>query len=79
MLAKYRANPFKSMSPLEKQAFDILTLFCFRRFQDEFGKASQYKMCEMNPNEVIVQHYGSGITSKHKVFWDGKKASCGCK
>ncbi|KAJ8431011.1 hypothetical protein Cgig2_017189 [Carnegiea gigantea] len=73
MLETYRANPLGSMSPLEKQAFDILTPFCFKRFQDEFARASQYMMFEVNPYEFVVQHHGTGATSKHRVFWDVKQ------
>ncbi|KAJ8431012.1 hypothetical protein Cgig2_017190 [Carnegiea gigantea] len=71
-LETYRANPLRSMSPLEKQAFDILTPFCFKRLQDEFARASQYMMFEVSPYEFVVQHHGTGATSKHRVFWDSE-------
>ena len=79
MFETYRANPLRSMSPLEKQAFDILTPFCLKRFQDEFARTSQYMMFEVNLYELVVQHHGTGATSKHRVFWDSEKASCSCK
>ncbi|KAJ8424529.1 hypothetical protein Cgig2_000667 [Carnegiea gigantea] len=75
MLETYRANPLRSMSPLEKQAFDILTPFCFKRFQDEFARASQYMMFEELANQVkaysFCKHTGHNITCPHKEKFGG--------
>lgn len=67
------------MSPLEEQARNILTPFAFKRFQELFGRASQYLVIENFGNEFIMQHFKDGNSRKHKVSWDGTWAICSCK
>ena len=43
------------MSLLEEKARSILTPFALKKFQEEFGKASQYEIFEKIGNEFIMQ------------------------
>ncbi|KAL8144421.1 hypothetical protein V2J09_017453 [Rumex salicifolius] len=71
MLDKYRGSSLRTFSPLEEQAFDTLTPYAFRKFQEEFGRATQYLVSKYDINEYIVQYYKEGDTQKHKVSWNG--------
>lgn len=79
MLASYRNASLRTMSPLEEQAHGILTSFAFKKFQEEFGRASQYLVIQNIDNEFIMQHYTRGNTQQHKVLWDNKIARCSCR
>nr|GEY50426.1 protein FAR1-related sequence 11 [Tanacetum cinerariifolium] len=41
MLSKLRHPSLKTKSPLEEQAFEVLTPFAFKKFQEEFERASR--------------------------------------
>ena len=57
MLEKYRGSALRTMSPLEKQAHGVLTPFCFKKFQEEFGRATLYSLLFANGHEFVVRHY----------------------
>jgi len=44
MLDTYRGSCLRTLSPLEEQAYKVLTKFSFKGFQEELGRASQYKV-----------------------------------
>ncbi|KAL4575093.1 hypothetical protein LXL04_021934 [Taraxacum kok-saghyz] len=77
MLAKYQESHLRSLSPLEKQGYQVLTPFTFKKFQDQFAQAIQYSTHEENDTSFIVKHYKA--TRWHRVVWDGKMAKCTCK
>ncbi|XP_023750563.1 protein FAR1-RELATED SEQUENCE 11-like [Lactuca sativa] len=77
MLAKYQESHFKSLSPLEKQGYQVLTPFAFKKFQEQFAQAIQYSVREENDTSFIVKHYKAARC--HQVVWDGKMAKCTCK
>ncbi|KAL2925380.1 Protein FAR1-RELATED SEQUENCE 11, partial [Bienertia sinuspersici] len=74
-----RPIPVKSKSPLEEQAFGVLTPFAFKKFQDEFFRASQYSITHDQGNKFIVRYFQGETPTNHNVFWDGVTATCSCK
>ncbi|KAJ8436707.1 hypothetical protein Cgig2_027228 [Carnegiea gigantea] len=70
MTATVRPTSLKTRSPLEEQAFQVLTPFAFKNFQEEIEKASQYSIVHEDENEFILKHYKSN-GRMHMVFWDG--------
>ncbi|KAG5531650.1 hypothetical protein RHGRI_026317 [Rhododendron griersonianum] len=79
MLQKYRGSSLRTMSPLEEQAREVLTPFCFKKFQEEFGRATLYSLLHGDGHEFVVKYHKNVDSKKHKVFWDGETATCGCK
>ena len=78
MLAKYEDSHLRSLLPLEKQGYQVLTPFAFKKFQDQFAQSIQYSVAqEENCTSFIVRHYKA--TRWHQVVWDGKMAKCTCK
>ena len=67
------------MSPLEKQAHGVLTPFCFKKFQEEFGRATLYSLLCANGHEFVVRHYEKTNSKEHFIFWDGETTTCSCK
>ncbi|KAJ1436210.1 Zinc finger, PMZ-type [Sesbania bispinosa] len=63
----------------EYQAQDMLTPFAFKKFQEEFSRATQYLLFLDGTSDFIGQYYKEGGTQKHKVHWDKQVASCSCK
>ncbi|KAL4569221.1 hypothetical protein LXL04_024856 [Taraxacum kok-saghyz] len=58
MLAKYQELHLRSLSPLEKQGYQVLTPFAFKKFQDQFAQSIQYSVAqEENCTSFIVRHY----------------------
>lgn len=78
MTATVRPTSLKTRSPLEEQAFQVLTPFAFKKFQEEIEKASQYSLVHENGKEFILKHYKSN-SRMHTVFWDGSITLCNCK
>ncbi|XP_074313194.1 protein FAR1-RELATED SEQUENCE 11-like [Silene latifolia] len=80
MLDTYRGSSLCTSSPLEEQVYKIFTAFSFKKFQEEFGRATQYTVCEDDHTHVfIVQHYKELRTQKHNVVWNCDNISCSCK
>ncbi|KAL4591000.1 hypothetical protein LXL04_003948 [Taraxacum kok-saghyz] len=77
MLEKYQDSHLRSLSPLEKQGYQVLTPFAFKKFQDQFAQTIQYSTREEKETSFIVKHYKA--TRCHQVVWDGKMAKCTCK
>ncbi|KAK1408334.1 hypothetical protein QVD17_40011 [Tagetes erecta] len=77
MVAKYQELHLKSSSPLEKQGYQVLTPFAFKKFQDQLALAIQYSAWKENDTSFMVKHYEAARL--HKVVWDGKMAECTCK
>ncbi|XP_076925655.1 protein FAR1-RELATED SEQUENCE 11-like [Bidens hawaiensis] len=77
VLAKYQKLHLKSLSPLEKQGYQVLTPYAFKKFQYQLSLAIQYSACKENDTSFIVKHYKA--SRWHKVVWDGKMAECTCK
>ena len=63
------------MSPLVDQAHSFLTLYAFKIFQEEFGRATQYSVLQENCIEFVLQYYKDETNQRHKVLWDGKMKS----
>ncbi|KAJ8437381.1 hypothetical protein Cgig2_020400 [Carnegiea gigantea] len=57
MTATVRPTSLKTRSPLGEQAFQVLTPFAFKKFQEEIEKASQYLLVHDDGNEFILRHY----------------------
>ncbi|KAL2924953.1 Protein FAR1-RELATED SEQUENCE 11, partial [Bienertia sinuspersici] len=74
-----RPIPVKSKSSLEEQAFGVLTPFAFKKFQDEFFRASQYSITHDQGNKFIVRYFQGETPTNHNVFWDGVTTTCSCK
>ncbi|KAL2939847.1 Protein FAR1-RELATED SEQUENCE 11 [Bienertia sinuspersici] len=74
-----RPIPVKSKSLLEEQAFGVLTPFAFKKFQDEFFRASKYSITHDQGNKFIVRYFQGETPTNHNVFWDGVTATCSCK
>nr|XP_043633717.1 protein FAR1-RELATED SEQUENCE 11-like [Erigeron canadensis] len=50
--------PLKTKSPLEEQAYGILTPFAFNKFQVEFQRANQYSIvCVEESHEICMQFF----------------------
>ncbi|KAL2930387.1 Protein FAR1-RELATED SEQUENCE 11, partial [Bienertia sinuspersici] len=64
MIATLRPISVKSKSPLEEQAFKVLTPYAFKKFQEEFFRANILKG---QLQDIIM------------FFWDGVTTSCSCK
>ncbi|XP_058772071.1 protein FAR1-RELATED SEQUENCE 11-like [Vicia villosa] len=79
MLDTYRGSLLRSLSPLEEKVHNIFTKFAFTKFQKEFERATQYKICEEKRVEFIVNYYNEKQSQKHKVLWDGDVVGCSCK
>nr|GEW53836.1 protein FAR1-related sequence 11 [Tanacetum cinerariifolium] len=78
MLSKLRHSSLKTKSPLEEQAFEVLTPFAFKKFQEEFERASRYLVVHNDGDEFIITYF-DGDNKTHKVFWDGNIIMCSCK
>ncbi|XP_074277291.1 protein FAR1-RELATED SEQUENCE 11-like [Silene latifolia] len=57
MLDTYRSSTLRTLSSLERQAYKVFTTFSFKKFQEEFERATQYSICEEGDVVFIVQHY----------------------
>ncbi|KAI8535853.1 hypothetical protein RHMOL_Rhmol10G0206800 [Rhododendron molle] len=73
MLEKYRGSALRTMSPMEEQARGVLTPFCFKKFQEEFGRATLYLLVGKNGHEFILKYHEETTTKKRIVFWDGEQ------
>ncbi|XP_077215652.1 protein FAR1-RELATED SEQUENCE 11-like [Tasmannia lanceolata] len=76
MLETYRCSSLRTKSSLEEQAYDVLTPFAFKKFQEEFGRATQYSIIQENSNDFMVKHYKEINSQKHMIFWDGETTTC---
>ena len=79
MLETYRGSSLRTLSPLEEQAHSVLTPYAFKKFQEEFGRATQYSVLQENGIEFVLQYYKDETSQKHMVFWDGEMTTCSCK
>ncbi|XP_074294033.1 protein FAR1-RELATED SEQUENCE 11-like [Silene latifolia] len=79
MLDTYRGSTLRTLSPLEDQVYKVFTAFSFKKFQEEFELATQYKVCETDNMVFMVQHYKESRAQKHSVIWSGDDISCTCK
>ena len=79
MLDTYRGSSLRTLSPLEEQAYKVLTKFSFKKFQEELGRASQYKVHDETDMMYMVDYYKDPHSQRHKVFWNGDLVTCSCK
>ncbi|KAF7134987.1 hypothetical protein RHSIM_Rhsim08G0141700 [Rhododendron simsii] len=80
MLETYRGSSLRTMSPLEEQAHNILTPYCFKKFQEQFGRAALYSLIHEDGHRFVLKYYKETRYNKwHNVFWDGETAICSCK
>ncbi|KAJ8444019.1 LOW QUALITY PROTEIN: hypothetical protein Cgig2_020865 [Carnegiea gigantea] len=70
MLDTYRGSSLRTLSPLEDQAYKVLTKFSFKRFQEDLGRASQYKAHDETDMVYMVDYYKDPYAQRHKVFWN---------
>ncbi|KAL2944266.1 Protein FAR1-RELATED SEQUENCE 11, partial [Bienertia sinuspersici] len=79
MTATLRPISVKSKSPLEEQAFKVFTPLAFKKFQEEFFRASQYPIITKEGNTFIMRYFEGETPRNHSVFWDRVTTSCSCK
>ncbi|XP_074315207.1 protein FAR1-RELATED SEQUENCE 11-like [Silene latifolia] len=79
MLDTYRGSSLHTSSPLEEQVYKVFISFSFKKFQEEFDRATQYTVCLDHTHVFIVRHYKQLRTQKHIVVWNCDNISCSCK
>ena len=79
MLETFRGSSLRSMSLFEDQAYNVLTPYAFKIFQEEFWRETQYLVLQENGIEFVLQYYKDETSQRHKVLWDGKITYCSCK
>ncbi|CAO2821301.1 unnamed protein product [Amaranthus hypochondriacus] len=79
VIANLRPVPLNSKSPLEKQASEVLTPFAFKKFQEEFGRATLYTINQVERDVYLVKYFEGDNARQHKVLWDGYTMKCSCK
>jgi len=79
MTTNHSVRILKSKSPLEEQASRAFTPLAFKKFQEEFGRASLYSIVYMNGNEFVLRYYTESSEKNIIFFWDGQIARCSCK
>ncbi|KAK9704951.1 hypothetical protein RND81_07G022500 [Saponaria officinalis] len=79
MLDTYRGSSLRTLSPLEEQVYTRFAAFAFKKFQQEFKRATQYTVCEQDNLFFIVKHYKESDTQEHKVKWACDTITCSCK
>ncbi|XP_074288924.1 protein FAR1-RELATED SEQUENCE 11-like [Silene latifolia] len=79
MLDTYRGSSLRTLSPLEEQVYKSFTAFSFKKFQEEFERATQYTVSKDHNSVFWVQHYKESRTQKHGVIWNGDNINCSCK
>lgn len=68
MLATLRPVSLNTKSPLAEQAFNILTPFAFKKFQEGFERASQYLVVHFEGGEFIIRHSTAKIKKITRCF-----------
>lgn len=66
----------KTKSPLEGQAFEVFTPFAFKMFQDEFIRANQYSIIQVEGSAYIIRFFEGEKGMNRRVLWDGTTISC---
>ena len=79
MLETCRGSSLRTFSPLEEETHSVLTPYAFKKFQEKFGRATQYFVFQENGNDFVLQYYKDKTSQKHMVFWDGEMATCNYK
>ncbi|KAK9756380.1 hypothetical protein RND81_01G092900 [Saponaria officinalis] len=79
MLDMYRGSSLRTLSPLEEQVHKLFTAFAFKKFQEEFERATQYTVSMENSLAYMVQHYKELCSQKHIVTWYDDIITCSCK
>ncbi|KAL2937614.1 Protein FAR1-RELATED SEQUENCE 11 [Bienertia sinuspersici] len=79
MIATLRPISLNTKSPLEKQAFEVLTPFAFKKFQEEFSTGTSYTINQVDSNAFMVKYFERNTARTHKVFWDGQTMLCSYK
>ena len=64
---------------IEEQARRVLTTYAFKKFQEEFGRVTQYLVLQENGIEFVLQYYEEKTSQKHLVLWDGEMTGYNCK
>ena len=57
MLETFRGSSLRTLSPLENQAYNVLTPYTFKIFQKEFERVTQYSIHQENCIEFVLQYY----------------------
>ncbi|KAG5535968.1 hypothetical protein RHGRI_023678 [Rhododendron griersonianum] len=57
MLETYRGSSLRTMSPLEEQAHNVLTPYCFKKFQEQFGRAALYSLTHEDGHMFVLKYY----------------------
>jgi hypothetical protein len=52
MLETCRGSSLRTFSPLEEETHSVLTPYAFKKFQEKFGRATQYFVFQENGNEL---------------------------
>ncbi|KAL2935278.1 Protein FAR1-RELATED SEQUENCE 11 [Bienertia sinuspersici] len=79
VIASLKPVSLNTKSPLEKQASEVLTPFAFKKFQEEFARATMYTVKQGENNEFMVKYFEGNTAKQHRVFWDGHTMLCSCK
>ncbi|KAJ8439208.1 hypothetical protein Cgig2_003421 [Carnegiea gigantea] len=79
MLDTCRGSSLRTLSQLEDLAYKVLTKFSFKKFQEELGRKSQYKVHDKTDMVYMVDYYKDPHAERHKVFWNVDLVTCSCK
>ncbi|PWA84660.1 protein FAR1-RELATED SEQUENCE 11 [Artemisia annua] len=59
-------------------SFNMYKPFAFKKFQEEFERASRYLVVHIDGNEFIIIYF-DGENKNHIVYWDGNIIMCSYK
>ncbi|KAL2925273.1 Protein FAR1-RELATED SEQUENCE 11, partial [Bienertia sinuspersici] len=79
VIATLRPVSLQTNPPLEKQAFEVLTPFSLKKFQEELARCTSYIIMKVDANECIVTFFEGDMTKHQKLFWDGYTILFSCK
>lgn len=79
LVATLKPTSLLTKSPLEEQAFQVLTPFAFKKFQEEFKRVNLYFLLQVEGHKFTVRYYEGVHHKNHNVFWDENNALCRCK
>ncbi|XP_074365206.1 uncharacterized protein LOC141706310 [Apium graveolens] len=68
MLEKYRGASLLTLSPLEEQAQKVLTPLSFKKFQEQFERATHYTV-HTNVGGFVVQHYAQDVFTIPSLYF----------
>lgn len=79
MLDTYRGSCLRTLLPLEEQVSGIFMKFSFKKFEEQFERATLYKVLKLTQVTFKVKYYKHSHTQNHVVIWENDVGSCSCK